>query len=365
MTKKKKILIISGASVAAIVLLVAIVAMVLFIPLVGHKRPTVYWTATQKYSTENVATIEKDPSRDFRIMFLTDLQLWFDGKDNKEALQIAKETVEQNDPDLIILGGDNVSGLTTNYLIKDVIEVFESLQIPWAPVFGNHDAEGKATLEWQGDLFTDAKYCMFEFGPDNLDGVGNYAINITENGKIVEVLFLLDTGRYVDLPDGSNGEGGFDYAKLAWYEWNIKGASKAAYGSYNPSEGKVVKSMAFFHFALPEMDMCVNDLKYVDKDGNVKPEYGFGTIGTGICAQKVNTGMFDLALELGSTTDFFFGHDHENDASIVYKGIRMTYGLKTGPSPAPWNSAKRYGGTLITMDSQGKTTVEHKVLRTL
>lgn len=37
--------------------------------------------------------------------------------------------------------------------------------------------------------------------------------------------------------------------------------------------------------------------------------------------------MFDTALELGSTSGFFCGHDHYNNASIEYKGIRLTYGM--------------------------------------
>ncbi len=42
----------------------------------------------------------------------------------------------------------------------------------------------------------------------------------------------------------------------------------------------------------------------------------------------------------------------------------MTYGLKTGPSPAPWNSAVEYGGTLIIMGNAAdnyKVLIEHIV----
>lgn len=32
----------------------------------------------------------------------------------------------------------------------------------------------------------------------------------------------------------------------------------------------------------------------------------------------------------------------------------MTYGLKTGPSPIPWNAALETGGTLITINGKGQ-----------
>ena len=36
--------------------------------------------------------------------------------------------------------------------------------------------------------------------------------------------------------------------------------------------------------------------------------------------------LFETIQELGSTKGLFFGHDHDNNFSIYYKGIRMTYG---------------------------------------
>ena len=92
--------------------------------------------------------------------------------------------------------------------------------------------------------------------------------------------------------------------------------------------------------------------------------------GFGICtylpgAAPVKSGFFDKCRELGSTKYIFCGHDHENNASVWYEGITMTYGLKTGPSPAPWNHAKKTGDTLITLkghDENQSVSVEHIVI---
>lgn len=37
--------------------------------------------------------------------------------------------------------------------------------------------------------------------------------------------------------------------------------------------------------------------------------------------------MFDTMESLGSTQGIFCGHDHINNYSIEYKGIRLTYGM--------------------------------------
>lgn len=46
----------------------------------------------------------------------------------------------------------------------------------------------------------------------------------------------------------------------------------------------------------------------------------------GIFCAEENCGLFDAALELGSTQGFFCGHDHLNNFKINYKGIDLAYG---------------------------------------
>lgn len=57
--------------------------------------------------------------------------------------------------------------------------------------------------------------------------------------------------------------------------------------------------------------------------------------------------------------------ESKNNESITYDVITMTYGLKTGPSPAAWNYAKETGGTLITITGKNKNQsvdIEHIVI---
>ena len=106
-------------------------------------------------------------------------------------------------------------------------------------------------------------------------------------------------------------------------------------------------------------------VKGEDGSYTIPEEYGFGYCSYLPGAAPVKSGFFDKCKELGSTKYLFCGHDHENNASITYEGITMTYGLKTGPSPVPWNFAKETGGTLITISGSGANQavdIEHIVM---
>ena len=348
MSKAKKVAI--GVSAAVLVLLTMV--LIVFCPRRGADE-TYIWAVSDDYSSGNAASLEKTAGEDFTILLFTDIQLWTLVSDNRRAFAIMDELVERTDPDLIVLPGDNVSGISTDILTLQLVSMMESYGVPWAPVFGNHDAEGNATLEWQGDRFEEAEHCLFDRGPTDLYGVGNYFVNIFEDGAPIYSLCFMDNGRYIDYGDRT-AETYVDYAQIAWYKWNIEGL--------NAEFGTSVPSMSFSHFAFPEMREAVEKYGILSDDGRyVIPE----DMGEGSCAYlpgaaPVNSGFFETAKASG-LTHAFFGHDHENDARITVDGVTLSYGLKTGPSPRPWNSAKEYGGTVITI-GDGGVSVRNEVV---
>ena len=119
------------------------------------------------------------------------------------------------------------------------------------------------TLNWQGDQLLKSEYCLFQKGPSNLYGCGNYAVNITEKGEPIYTLFLLDNGRYYEYEDGSKREIYMGYEQIAWYEWNVKGIEKAA--------GRLIPSMTFSHFALPEMRQAVEKTVFITNQTKAIP----------------------------------------------------------------------------------------------
>lgn len=354
MQKKKKVKKIIISVFSAVLAVVLIIAGILFFPLNGKKHIEI-WSASDDFSITDIESVEKKPGEPFKILLLADIQLWSVPSDNKAAYEQIKTLVEKAQPDLIVTLGDNVSGATTRFLLKNLIKLMDSFQIPWAPVFGNHDSEiPMTTLNWQGDKYMESEYCLFKKGPSNLYGCGNYAVNITENGSPIQTLFFFDNGRYITYDNGSTKEVYMGYEQIAWYEWNVKGMESAA--------GEIVPSMTFSHFAQPEFREAVEQYGIKAEDGSYSiPEaYGFGKCAYLPGTAPVKSGFFEKCKALGSTKYIFCGHDHENDAAITVDGITMQYGLKTGPSPAPWNDAEHMGATVVTI---GNADADYAVTR--
>lgn len=345
----KKAKIIKSIKIAVCLLLAAVIAVagVLFFPLTG-KSHTEIWSADQAFEINKLQTVEKT-REDFKILMFTDTQLWSDLGVNGDCYDEMDALVEKTQPDLIVLPGDNLSAFASRFSIANFIKHMDSYKIPWANVYGNHDAEIPTTSKnWQSDKYMESEYCLLEKGPSNLYGSGNYVINITENGAPIYTLFMFDNGEYEKYDDGSKKEIWMGYEQIAWYEWNVKGIAEAA--------GRVVPSMAFSHFAQPEFKAAVEKYGVQDENGiyTIPEEYGFGYCSYLPGVAPVNSGFADKCKELGSTKYIFCGHDHENNASVTDDGITYTYGLKTGPSPIPWNGATETGGTLITVNGAGE-----------
>lgn len=358
MTKKHKILKGIKIAVCALLAVVLLVACVLFFPLTGKEEVAV-WSAGDVFDIQEIQTVSKT-REDFKILMFTDTQLWFDLGKNKECYEEMDALVKKTSPDLIVLPGDILSAFAGRFSIKNFVKKMDSYGVPWAPVFGNHDSEIPTTSRnWQAEQYMRSEYCLMKKGPSNLYGCGNYVVNITENDKAVYTLFLFDNGEYMEFDGGKTAEAYMGYEQTAWYEWNVKGIEQA--------EGRLVPSMTFSHFALPEMRAAIEKYGVEQKNGSytIPEEYGFGTCAYLPGVSPVNSGFVEKCKELGSTKYIFCGHDHENAASVTDDGITYTYGLKTGPSPVPWNYAKQTGGTLITISGNGemkKVNIENVVI---
>ena len=90
-------------------------------------------------------------------------------------------------------------------ILGEFIAFMDKYGIPWAPVFGNHDNECKLGVAWQCEQFAKSKYCLFKRG--DITGNGNYNIGIFNKGKLVRVVYMIDTNgcgngkTYCYLPD--------------------------------------------------------------------------------------------------------------------------------------------------------------------
>lgn len=276
---------------------------------------------------------------ELKIMQLTDVHLgggFMCAKKDKMAINAVAAMVTQEKPDLVIVTGDiaypvpfqagtfnNKSGAAL------MAELMEKLGVYWCPVFGNHDTEAYSYYSrkqiskfYSQDKF---KYCLFESGDDSVDGYGNYVVNVENtSGKITQSLFMMDSHSYTD---GDIFGAAWKYdcihqSQIDWYENELNSLTQI-------NDGATPKSLAFFHIPLLEFRDAwyeYMDNGYKDTD-NVKVIYGkTGESGKIVYSSDKNEGFFDRMLELGSTQGIFCGHDHANNFSLDYKGIRLTYG---------------------------------------
>lgn len=275
----------------------------------------------------------------FKIVHLTDVHIgagFMSIKKDNLALNAVAAMVSEEKPDLVVVTGDiaypvpfQAGTFNNKNSAKLFADLMEQLGVYWCLTYGNHDTESYSfyTREDISELYSSDKYphCLFQSGPAEVDGCGNYPINVKNSkGEITQSLIMIDSNSYVK--DGSLGSiWNYDCIHENQIEWytNTLMQLKADNNNIMP------KSLCFFH--IPTAEYKDAWFEYVDngmKDTeNVKYIYGkTGETGDIIYSGNYNHGFFDNALKLGSTKGIFCGHDHLNNFSLDYKGIRLTYG---------------------------------------
>lgn len=311
------------------------------------------WSETDVFDQGDYIELEKTAGKDFVILNLADVQLSDDEVYDNEGVyseELIKQLVADHNPDLITLTGDNACGVIA---YMQLIELLESFDIPWAPIMGNHEGDGLPSEFWAAYRLAEAENCLFECGPEDM-GYGNYIINITENGKIIHTLFMMDThsNNTFTLDDGTEVEG-YDHLwenQQNWYKWAVNGIKDIA--------GKNVESTVMIHIPVYEIYDAWNQVSIPADDlefGKVNPLLSSVASGRKYeesCPSAVNNGFFDLCKELGSTKTILAGHDHRNDFVVLYEGVRLAYAVKSGFG-SYWRE-DMIGATTININSKGK-----------
>lgn len=436
--KKKTVTIVSIVAV----LLILILGLGIGIPLglaaqqLSGSVSTEVWNSNAQFdeNADSVVTLTKQKDKDFVILNLTDIQMSenYTIFQNNRNYKYISELVGEVKPDLITITGDNVWMFNTKTAAKKFTKAIDKLGIPWAPIFGNHDAENDVDKNWLVEAFNKSEHCLMRKGPMNIAGVGNYIINIKEEGsnKIVHTLFMMDSHMgapetvidTINIYDGAEGveqimpsdanltwnarngwltkngntfapilkEDGFnemnpvtnkpiykaigynyDYIKqnqIDWYKWAVKGIAELA----NNDENNTVPSSVLTHIAVPEFAHAYSEYvgTITNDDGTVKSiaelkeleaagAENFGQNLDDVYCSRYNSGFFSVIQELKSTKNIIVGHDHINYSSIMYKGVRLTYALKTGDGCSWVEDGSVSGGTKLIVNSDGSTVTKH------
>ncbi|MBR3768349.1 MAG: metallophosphoesterase [Clostridia bacterium] len=306
-----------------------------------------------KVEIDNQLVPEKDENgnwyftadRDFKIMQLTDIHIgggFMSKTVDEKALNAVAAMITKEKPDLVIATGDITfpvpysAGTFNNHSgIKAFANLMESLGVYWDVTFGNHDAEAYSYFDREtvAEFYEseEYKYCLFRAGPEDIDGYGNHTIEVKNSeGVITQAIILIDSQAYIEDNIIESIKGTYDNIhpnQVEWYESEILRMN--AENEKISEEAVPVKSLAFFHIPLVEMDDAWTEFRenaYKDTDDFKYVEGIIGELGRQVCCGYGEDDMFEKMLELQSTKAMFNGHDHVNNTTFEYKGITFSYG---------------------------------------
>ena len=306
--------------------------------------------------TEDSVTIKKKSDSEFKVLMFTDTHLKGDKElDNMTVSYMVNNIIEQN-PDLVILGGDNVTYGFNKKRNVQLAELFESLGVYWASVLGNHEGDGFLSYDRENviKLFSSYDFCLTKMGKSDVDGNGNCTINIlNSDGSLKEVFFLMDSGDYMTkeskIEYGVTDEGDvYDGVKTSQVEWYKEKHDELAneYGQF--------KSITVVHIPPYQVEKEYSETDFL-----------YGEKREGVCESGFDAGLFDAMKEKGSGQAIYFGHDHVNDFGVMNDGILLSYIQPSGYSAynmqskfdAPENEWIQ-GATLLKINSDGTYSAE-------
>ena len=253
------------------------------------------------------------------------------------------QLVERTNPDLIIIPGDVIYGEfdDAGTSLTGFISFMEGFGIPWAPVMGNHDGNESAKgAAWQCQQYINAPNCLFKTG--TVKGYGNYTIGIRQGGELVRTIYMMDKSSSV----------GFGADQKEWLDL----AAQRIADAYQKS----IPAFLVFHIPVNEFqDAAIAAGYQLAADGAYIYTIGansngdFGAKGEAFKSIHAEPGLLAL-LKKHNFDGVFVGHNHLINTSVLYQGIRWTFGLKTGKYDRyPTN----HGGTSILVEEGGAAFV--------
>lgn len=277
-------------------------------------------------------TLRFDENGEFRILVFADVQS--DMPEVSLETRVAmRRVVDWEEPDLVLFAGDNSWQATSEEELRAYLETMvgyiEEKQIPWAHVYGNHDDEGGVSRESQQVVYESFEYCISKAGPEEIKGVGNYVLPVyssdTSNTTPQFAVWGLDSGRETGdaglmgngalLPNRMyEGHGGvyayMPFSQIRWY-YNTSEELETYYGTKIPS-------LMYFHIPLQEFyEVYLNrEVESVNFTGQKAED---------VCASPINSGMFAALVERGDVKAVVCGHDHVNNYTGDYCGVKLCY----------------------------------------
>ena len=274
---------------------------------------------------------------------------WLPDTKEKNLYRYIRELVFRTQPDMIIITGDITYGEfdDSGRSLEEFIAFMDSFEIPWAPVYGNHDNETYIGVEKQNGVYENSKYCLFKKG--ECFGNGNYSIAIKNKDELLRVICMMDSNGCGKL----NIPQGFRKDQLEWLK--------------KTSHDCDVPMFCCFHIPTADFEKAYLAAGY-QQGHDTSGEWEKYELSKDVVAKNGDFGkkdepFYDFAdgimdtLKESRVDGVFAGHYHKINLSVAHEGIRFTMGLKTGLYD--YHDKEAMGGTLITISGKG-FSVKHE-----
>lgn len=277
-----------------------------------------------------------------------------------------KKTIEETQPDLILLAGDIIYGEfdDNGEMAKELISFFEARKIFYAPVFGNHDNESAQGTSWQVRQYLNSEYCLFARG--TVTGNCNYTISVKQGEKWLSNIYMLDTNGCI-----YNTAKASDNLPQGLYDSTVNDmiAKDEAISAYQSNAA--TSDMACMHIPVANFYNVLT--KYGFGEGNLdvnladnataKANGDFGHVkaeknSVNLVSDKYRA--YDIGEIFGriGVKNVLAGHCHfTNTSAVADNGVRYTFGLKAGLIPEA--TAGETGGTTFTFGENGFTAAPY------
>lgn len=248
----------------------------------------------------------------YKIIQLTDLHLSpHHNKEDVETFELISQMVKYYHPNLLMLTGDQIWSegiIDSDQTYLKLIQHLNSLNVPVAITYGNHDTENQFTrsdlraLESEINLLAEKKHTYM------VDDKEAYCIEVMQDDKLTHVIYVIDSGDYDKLNISH-----YDYIHPKHVNWIRKTREMYVESGFT---GK--NNILFTHIPLPEY-------KLANKENGLK-----GIYNETVSSADINSGMFAQLLHNNDVSYVSCGHDHDNDFQFNLNGINLCFGRVSG-----------------------------------
>jgi hypothetical protein len=324
------------------------------------------------------AIVQADTSLDFndegvfKIMVIADIQ---DGVDvSAYTLKLMRLAIAQEDPDLIVLDGDNVFRLSPSLFfrgdnakqsISEFMEPIVEADIPFAVVFGNQDHVRVFPLSDQMEFYRTFPGCVATLGQIGMR-IGNYNLLVDDTGgKPALNLWFFDSGEMMWTRFGY----GYEYVTTEQIEWYEQTARDLA----EKNDGSPLPAVVFQHIPVIQI---YDVLTAVPKDtpDAIRGAYSrrgeffvpdptkviSGQMNAAPTAPDIDNGQFASWLAQGDVMAAVFGHAHVNDFVGMLDGISLMY--TPGVGFYAYGNGTRRGVRILEFDQDDVTTYSTRLV---